>query len=250
MCPPRSWCGCVRGAVSTPTRHHVLRPARAAGHAVMAPSTTPATQAPGRRRAAGTSKTTASMVACTYRPGPGCIPSNNCTPPEEPSSRARSCAAPWSASRSSACRPTPAHPRCCGCGGKVRHPGSRDAVARLRAPLRPGAHHPLRQADPRLGHPAAPSSRAGRPLDLAGCWPPTPSCAWPAGWPVTGGYRGSDPAHRGRLTPGRVRRGFPQLLAALGSPACAPKPCGRSPGRPRGSQSGPAVRHPTIKKAA
>jgi hypothetical protein len=58
------------------------------------------------------------------------------------------------------------------------------------------------------------------------------------------------PRPAGRLTPGRVRRGFLQLLAQLGSPAGAPKPCGRSLGRPRGSRSGPAARHPTIKKAA
>jgi hypothetical protein len=53
-----------------------------------------------------------------------------------------------------------------------------------------------------------------------------------------------------RLTPYRVRRGFPQLLLTLGSPANAPKPCGRSPGRPHGSRTGPAARHPAIKKAA
>ena len=58
------------------------------------------------------------------------------------------------------------------------------------------------------------------------------------------------PRPPGRLTPGRVRRGFPQLLARLGSPANPPKPCGRSPGRPRGSHRGPAARHPTVKKAA
>jgi hypothetical protein len=58
------------------------------------------------------------------------------------------------------------------------------------------------------------------------------------------------PRPAGRLTPGRVRRGFPQLLLALGSPASAPKPCGRSPGRPRGSHRGPATRYPTVKKAA
>ena len=57
------------------------------------------------------------------------------------------------------------------------------------------------------------------------------------------------PRPTGRLTPGRVRRGFPQLLAQLGSPASAPKPCGRSPGRPRGSRAGPARRYPTVKKA-
>jgi hypothetical protein len=54
----------------------------------------------------------------------------------------------------------------------------------------------------------------------------------------------------GKLTPYRVRRGFPRLLCALGSPASAPKPCGRSPGRPKGRRSGPAPRHPAIKKAA
>ena len=52
------------------------------------------------------------------------------------------------------------------------------------------------------------------------------------------------------LTPARVRQAFPQLLAALGTPADAPKPCGRSPGRPRGARSGPAPRYPARKKAA
>ena len=54
----------------------------------------------------------------------------------------------------------------------------------------------------------------------------------------------------GRLTPNRVRRAVPALLLALGTPARAPQPCGRSPGRPRGHRSGPAPRHPALKKAA
>jgi hypothetical protein len=58
------------------------------------------------------------------------------------------------------------------------------------------------------------------------------------------------PRPQPRLSPYRVRRGFPQLLAALGSPATAPKPAGRSPGRPKGRSSGPAARYPTIKKPA
>jgi hypothetical protein len=58
------------------------------------------------------------------------------------------------------------------------------------------------------------------------------------------------PRPPGRLSPVRVRRGFPQLLARLGSPANPPKPAGRSPGRPRGSQRGPATRYPTVKKPA
>jgi len=53
-----------------------------------------------------------------------------------------------------------------------------------------------------------------------------------------------------RLSPYRVRRGFPQLLGALGSPAAAPKPSGCSSGRPKGRASRPAVRHPAIKKPA
>jgi hypothetical protein len=56
------------------------------------------------------------------------------------------------------------------------------------------------------------------------------------------------PRRAGRLSPVRVRRGFPRLLVALGSPASAPKPAGRSPGRPKGTRSGPATRYPAIKK--
>jgi hypothetical protein len=56
------------------------------------------------------------------------------------------------------------------------------------------------------------------------------------------------PRPQPRLSPYRVRRGFPRLLCALGSPAAAPKPCGRSPGRPKGRCSGPATRYPAIKK--
>jgi DDE superfamily endonuclease len=50
-----------------------------------------------------------------------------------------------------------------------------------------------------------------------------------------------------RRTPARVRRGFSQILAHLGSPACVPKPCGRSPGRPIGKRSPPAIRFPAVK---
>jgi hypothetical protein len=50
------------------------------------------------------------------------------------------------------------------------------------------------------------------------------------------------------LTPYRVRRAFPALLAGLGTPACLPQPCGRSPGRPKGRCSGPAPHHPALKK--
>lgn len=52
------------------------------------------------------------------------------------------------------------------------------------------------------------------------------------------------PQERQRMTPSRVRRGFIELLPLLGTPASLPKPCGRSPGRPKGSLSGRATRFP------
>jgi hypothetical protein len=58
------------------------------------------------------------------------------------------------------------------------------------------------------------------------------------------------PRPQPRLSPVRVRRGFPQLLVRLGSPAAAPKPSGCPPGRPKGSRCGPAIRYPAIKKPA
>lgn len=58
------------------------------------------------------------------------------------------------------------------------------------------------------------------------------------------------PLSQRRLTPTRVLRAFCGLLPGLGTPAQAPKPRGRSPGRPKGRLSGPAKRYPAIKKAA
>ena len=53
-----------------------------------------------------------------------------------------------------------------------------------------------------------------------------------------------------KLTPTWVLRVFATLLPLLGTPADAPKPRGRSPGRPKGTLSGSAKRYPAIKKAA
>jgi hypothetical protein len=58
------------------------------------------------------------------------------------------------------------------------------------------------------------------------------------------------PQRERRLTPCRTLRGFATLLAAVGTPAREPKPCGRSPGRPKGRLSGRAKRYPALKKAA
>jgi hypothetical protein len=51
----------------------------------------------------------------------------------------------------------------------------------------------------------------------------------------------------GKLSPYCVRRAFCGPLLILGTPANAPKPCGRSPGRPAGRRSAPAPRHPVVK---
>jgi DDE superfamily endonuclease len=53
-----------------------------------------------------------------------------------------------------------------------------------------------------------------------------------------------------RLTPARVRRSFSKLLPKLGSPVNVPKPCGISPGRPKGRRSRPAKRIPAVKLTA
>jgi hypothetical protein len=55
------------------------------------------------------------------------------------------------------------------------------------------------------------------------------------------------PRQEHALSPYRVRRAFSALLLLVGTPATAPKPCGRSPGRPKGRLSGPARRHPVVK---
>ena len=54
----------------------------------------------------------------------------------------------------------------------------------------------------------------------------------------------------GRLTPVRVHRVVSALLAHVGTPAKPPKPCGRSPGRPKGRLSGRAKRYPALKRTA
>ena len=52
------------------------------------------------------------------------------------------------------------------------------------------------------------------------------------------------PREPGRLTPGRVRRDFPRLRALLPPVASPRKSSAAGPGRPKGSATGPAQRHP------
>jgi len=51
-----------------------------------------------------------------------------------------------------------------------------------------------------------------------------------------------------RLTPGRVRRAFAGLLVTLSTPAHAPQPRGKSPGRRAGQRPGPAPRFVVVRR--
>ncbi len=53
-----------------------------------------------------------------------------------------------------------------------------------------------------------------------------------------------------KLTPARVRRGFPRLRAHLGTPASPPKSTTAGPGRPKNTRRPPRPRYPAIKKTA
>ena len=56
--------------------------------------------------------------------------------------------------------------------------------------------------------------------------------------------------HPSRLSPVRVRRGFPRLRAQIGTPAHPPKFNKPGPGRPKGTRKAPRTRYPVVKKAA
>lgn len=52
------------------------------------------------------------------------------------------------------------------------------------------------------------------------------------------------------LAPGRVAQAFASILVAIGTPAVAPKPRGKSPGRAQGHRPPARPRYPTVKKRA
>jgi len=51
-----------------------------------------------------------------------------------------------------------------------------------------------------------------------------------------------------KLTPGRVQQSLAVLLAGIGTPACAPKPRGKSPGWEKGRPRTKRTRYPLVKK--
>ncbi len=52
------------------------------------------------------------------------------------------------------------------------------------------------------------------------------------------------------LSLGRVAQAFASILAAIGTPASAPKRRGKAPGRAQGDRPSPRPRYPTVKKRA
>jgi hypothetical protein len=59
---------------------------------------------------------------------------------------------------------------------------------------------------------------------------------------------GEAPLDPERLTPARVRRGFPCVRRTAGDPASAPKPTRPGPGRPKGSRNRHKAPHYTVGK--
>jgi hypothetical protein len=123
-------------------------------------------------------------------------------------------------------------------------------VAGLRQEVRPRAHDPLPQADAGVERAEGQAPRTDGPLELARALSLRPTKAGPLSCADDRRLPWERPQRDRRLTPCRTLRGFATLLAAVGTPAREPKPCGRSPGRPKGRLSGRAKRYPALKKAA
>jgi hypothetical protein len=221
--------------------------ARLAGRGATAPSSTAPTQPPGRSQLPPWPPSTTSTAPSPWRPGAGCIQA--AAPPRPRQPRAPADRARHHPLRAGRARPRQAAPAQ-GAVAVVGRPGQLDLDLVWRAYVRRfDLEHTIRFAKqslgwttPRPGHPeqadrwtwlvlsAYAQLRLARPV----------ACDQHLPW--------ERPRPPLRLSPVRVRRGVPQLLVRLGSPASAPKPAGCPPGRPRGRRSGPARRYPAIKK--
>jgi hypothetical protein len=188
-------------------------------------------------------------VTVTAWDGVGCIPSS--APTATPMGTCGSWLARWYACTWHGCPGVPGRPRRCGCGGPA-HRGSPRSWRLCGGPTFAASTS------------STPSALEADPaLDPAR--PRTPEQADRFTWAVVAGYTQlrlartiltdlrlpwEQPLASHQLTPERVRRRFRAVLAIVGTPASAPKPHGRSPGRPRGTLRGPAPRHPAIKLTA
>jgi hypothetical protein len=221
-----------------------------AGRAGTAPGSAAPTRPAGRPRSRPSRPTTISTAGCRWRLG-GLHPEAGRPRPLDRLPRAadRDRHGDPGAGRAPARAPRAGGQDAVAVVGRPRHARTWSSAGGLHPALRPRAHLPLLQAGPGLDHPAGAHPGAGRPLDLAGPGRLHPAAAGP-------------PDHRRHRLPWERRLPdrpadpdphpprFPRLLPVLGTPASPPKPCGRSPGRPRGSRRGPAPRHPAIHKAA
>ena len=245
------WCGCEATAASMPTRHQRTG-SKLGGHGGMARSSHVPTSGPGGHPRVNTTRSTRSMEMYGCAPGLTCTRKRTIIPPKAATARKPWCAARWSWSRLSAYRARRVFPNASGCGGADRaNPTWRSSGEPTSIGLiwsTPIASASRRSIGPR--HACGLRSRltAGpgssrwltRQLRLARRTIEEVCLPW---------ERPQRPDRR-MLTPGRVRQAFLQLLVTLDTPANAPKPCGRSPGRPKGARSGRAPRFPAFKKAA
>jgi DDE superfamily endonuclease len=134
--------------------------------------------------------------------------------------------------QSSASRPAPARRRCCGCGGggggREAGPAPLDLDLRWRAYIRRfDLEHTVRFAKQTLGW-TIPRPRTPEQADRWTWLVLAASTQLRLAREIAGDQRlpWERPRPQPRLSPLRVRRGFPRLLCALGSPASTPKPFG------------------------
>jgi hypothetical protein len=160
------------------------------------------------------------------------------------------CAVRCCSSRSAACPSGPGSRKPSGCGGMAQQlPRSPTGIA-------PGARrrfdveHPFRFLKQTLNW-TLPRVRSPEQADR---WTWLVVLAYTQlrlAWPLVADQRlpWQRPQPAGKCTPARVQRGFSRLVSRLPVLASPPKPCGRSPGRPKGKRSGRAARYPALTKA-
>ena len=180
-----------------------------------------------------------------------CTPSSTATAAGSPAGTANclSCAAPCCASSSSACPTAASRTRPCGYGTHGPAPLSLDELWRAYL-ARFDEEHAFKFAKSALGLTAA---RVRTP-EQADRWVRLVMAAFAQlllARPLAPDLRHpweTRPADSRPLPPGRVRRGFANIRAQLGTPAHVAKPARPGPGRPKGSTKGPAPRYPVPKK--
>jgi len=207
-------------------------------------------QPPGRCRPMNGGRRMQPMVWCGSNVGAGSTPSHKCMPSGGPGKLAPSSAGPSFASRWNV---SPNPPKCL-CAS---FSGGGDQTRRTWQPS--GASLVLGSP---LNTPFASSSRGGswttpkfRSPEAADRWTWLVILAYVQlrlARPLVVDHRlpWQAPLPAEKLTPARVRRAFSHLLPILGRLASVPKPCGRSPGRPKGRRSQPAKRVPAVKVTA